>query len=53
MNETYIVIGIVIVTLSLLLLKTAYENSKLKKRVKQKEEEIEHMKRDQRICGDY
>lgn len=38
---------------ALILLKLLYENGKLKKLVKQKDEEIEHMKRAQRICGEY
>lgn len=56
MIEIYIAIGAAMGAYILILIVVwilSYENGKLKEIVKQKEAEIESMKRDQRICGDY
>jgi sensor domain CHASE-containing protein len=56
MVEIYIAVGagiLILIGVVVSFWNCAYENGKLKELVKQKEEEIERMKRDQRICGDY
>ena len=53
MIETYIAIIGGYIAFTAWTCELAYKNWKLKVLVKQKEEEIEHMKRVQRVCGDY
>lgn len=53
MIEFYTAIVVGYFAFALILWKLSYENGKLKELVKQKEAEIERMKREQRICGDY
>lgn len=56
MTGIYIAIGagiLVLIGAVVQFWRCAYENGKLKELVKQKDEEIESMKRAQRICGEY